>query len=449
MEKENKFKGMNIVVFIIFLVALLIVGIISYSIATKQNNISGKLENNSSSQEKIKNTDNKLIVDNSSKTQETKNIEETDNSSAKVKYVKEEIIWNTGKNEDIYYIKICGFDENEKEVWNYNTQEDKNDSQYGRIEYIGTYDNEIVLLGEFGILKALEYNTGRELWTNNEYKGLSSKQITDMKGNIYLYSYDQGKIFEIDKLGKTIKNIKIDNDLAPNEAEPEISIIYNNGNAEKIQMQWTEPAGLWDDDYHREFVLTIDLQTNKMDRTVKKIPISNNDEVSKLRKDELKIAGIGLGMTKNDVIRLYGNGYTETEKVVEDYDGNEHSDMIYNDLGLTIDLKYEDNKAVVDGVGLTGSKTEAIRKLKVSSTKEEVLKAFRKENIGAYYYSYTNADEIGDGIGFYEGNDKSVIQCIEIGLEGFILYEWDTNGKILFTLKDNKVTSISLYYGAE
>ena len=294
MEKENKFKGMNVVVFIIFLVALLVVGIVVYNMATKQNNVSGKIDNSSSNQEKIK---------------DIKSIEEPDNISIKVKYVKQETVWNKRKDEDYYYIKICGYDENGKEVWSYSTREDKNDSQYGRIEYIGTYNEEIVLLNEFGTLKALDFKAGKELWSNSEYGGFSSKQITDTKGNIYLYSNDQGKIFEINKQGKTLKNLKINEDLAPNETEPEISIIYNNGNAEKIQMQWTEPAGLWDDDYHREFVLTIDLQSNKMDRTVKKIPISNNNEVQKVENiiKELKAKGYHEIERKNYSFKLHSS----------------------------------------------------------------------------------------------------------------------------------------------
>ena len=294
MEEKTKFKGMNVVVFIIFLVALLVVGIVVYNMATKQNNVSGKLDNSSSNQEEIK---------------DIKSIEEPDNISIKVKYVKQETVWNKRKDEDYYYIKICGYDENGKEVWSYSTREDKNDSQYGRIEYIGTYNEEIVLLNEFGTLKALDFKAGKELWSNSEYGGFSSKQITDTKGNIYLYSNDQGKIFEINKQGKTLKNLKINEDLAPNETEPEISIIYNNGNAEKIQMQWTEPAGLWDDDYHREFVLTIDLQSNKMDRTVKKIPISNNNEVQKVEKiiQELKAKGYHEIERKNYSFKLHSS----------------------------------------------------------------------------------------------------------------------------------------------
>lgn len=294
MEEKTKFKGMNVVVFIIFLVALLVVGIVVYNMATKQNNVSGKLDNSSSNQEEIK---------------DIKSIEEPDNISIKVKYVKQETVWNKRKDEDYYYIKICGYDENGKEVWSYSTREDKNDSQYGRIEYIGTYNEEIVLLNEFGTLKALDFKAGKELWSNSEYGGFSSKQITDTKGNIYLYSNDQGKIFEINKQGKTLKNLKINEDLAPNETEPEISIIYNNGNAEKIQMQWTEPAGLWDDDYHREFVLTIDLQSNKMDRTVKKIPISNNNEVQKVENiiQELKAKGYHEIERKNYSFKLHSS----------------------------------------------------------------------------------------------------------------------------------------------
>jgi len=101
MEEKNKFKGMNIIVLIIFLVALLVVGIVAFNIATKQKNI-----HNSSIQTEI--TENVGKIEQPTKTETT-----TIDSAKPTKYMaafKYDLVNNQLSNFDIAFLKA----ENEK-----------------------------------------------------------------------------------------------------------------------------------------------------------------------------------------------------------------------------------------------------------------------------------------------------------------------------------------------
>ena len=164
---------------------------------------------------------------------------------------------------------------------------------------------------------------------------------------------------------------------------------------------------------------------------------TNNFQTGELLEDELKIAGIALEMKKSEVIGLLGNNYIETTPDLWDADLLYHSEMIYSELGLSIGITYEEveekggiiiSEGIVETVKLqNNASTKAIRNLGISSTKEDILKAFESTNI-------LKSEMLDDNVIVVGINEKDPN-----------IY----NAKIEFILEDEKVIQILLWYGAE
>lgn len=114
-------------------------------------------------------------------------------------------------NADSRYLIIYGYDKNANIVWQYTTPVESPVPQFTNLEYIGEYDHELVYLNEFGTIKALDFQTGEVLFSNNEYQDGQSVSHIDLNGNLYMYgSYKlEDVVFIMDKEGKTVKKIDI------------------------------------------------------------------------------------------------------------------------------------------------------------------------------------------------------------------------------------------------
>lgn len=114
-------------------------------------------------------------------------------------------------NADSRYLIIYGYDKNANIVWQYTTPVESPVPQFTNLEYIGEYDHELVYLNEFGTIKALDFQTGEVLFSNNEYQDGESESYIDIEGTLYLYgSYKlEDIVFIMNKEGKTVKKIDI------------------------------------------------------------------------------------------------------------------------------------------------------------------------------------------------------------------------------------------------
>lgn len=145
--------------------------------------------------------------------------EENDSSQEENEFITNE---NSSNNEvvkvdcvDIYaeerYLIIYGYDKNANIVWQYKTPIESPVPEFTNLEYIGEYDHELVYLNEFGTIKALDFQTGEVLFSNNEYQDGQSVSHIDLSGNLYLngaYKLED-VVFIMDKEGKTVKKIDI------------------------------------------------------------------------------------------------------------------------------------------------------------------------------------------------------------------------------------------------
>ena len=390
MEENNKFKRMNIIVLILCLVALVIIGIVVYNIAMKQSKV---LVNNSNNQENI-------AIENINKEQIAS-------------YSRDNISLN--EDELKKYLSVFSFLYSKSNVF----------------DIIETA-REIQNIPNIDMNNELQRTTINNIidsfyWENMEYENGVVKGIRDK--NDYPANFDDVFVYSKDTDSYEFgPNVPGDMNVA--HVINILDISYNN-ETYTIRYKYTVNTADFPTIDYIYYEKTIKLKYNPNSQYSKYKIVSLGEDkriVSKLTKDELKVAEIGLGMTKDDVIKLYGNAYIETEKIVEEYDGNEHSEMIYKDLGLLIGLTYEDNKAVVRSVILTEKQIEAIRSLYVSYTKEDVLNVFNSENI--------------KDLSSTEGK-------IVVGIEGFDPYGEHENGTIQFILKYNEVAKIILTYGAE
>ena len=121
----------------------------------------------------------------------------------KVTEIKTEII--SAENAS-HYMTVTGVNKNSKEIWNYKTDKvfvDQNDN----LEYFKTRNN-IVYLNVNGMIIALDKQTGKELWTNTEYRGSGSKYTIDEDNNLYLTSSFSPILFIVNEEGFTIRNIR-------------------------------------------------------------------------------------------------------------------------------------------------------------------------------------------------------------------------------------------------
>ena len=96
-------------------------------------------------------------------------------------------------------------------LWSYTT-ESYECTQYNRIEELLKTDDRYYF-SENGTVIALDCATGKVLWKNDEFGGVSTKCCMDEKGTLYLCAYTDPCFMAIDYDGKTVHRIeRFDND---------------------------------------------------------------------------------------------------------------------------------------------------------------------------------------------------------------------------------------------
>lgn len=141
------------------------------------------------------------IIDNK-KTDNNKNVEENGNANANNGLIVSEMKYEEDTN---HYLIIKKLDKDEKVVWTYTTAKDFV-GQYENIELLGE-NNDIVYVNELGTVTALDRETGKVLWKNNEYKGYQSLCTLDYEGYLYLTSESTPYLFVVSPEGKTVAKI--------------------------------------------------------------------------------------------------------------------------------------------------------------------------------------------------------------------------------------------------
>lgn len=184
----------------------------------------------------------------------------------------------------------------------------------------------------------------------------------------------------------------------------------------------------------------------------------NKKEVSSsnFSPDDLKILGVSLNMHKTEVINLLGNDFKETEPVMTYVDVYSYT-ATYSNLGIKITYEYsnfngEYTPEHVVQIELNSVNSKAMRNLSISSTKEDLLSSFNKENILNDVFG--DVDEDGGSTVFADvisdKTDKDKYETITIGYEGSKAYEADEYiGKASFLLKDDKIVAIRIHLGGE
>lgn len=199
----------------------------------------------------IKLESNNEVSNNTSIKQEEKQVNNIVSSNENEGQVKESYVTScevvnvthTEINTDVRYIVVSGYDKDGNVVWEYKTQKESPVPQFTTIEYIGAFNNEIVYINELGVIKGLDYKTGKVLFSNSEYKTGSSLNDIDLDGNLYLYGLENNVLFILNKNGKTVKRFEVKNNISnsdlPNAMNGgEMELLYENDKAKEIKIAY-------------------------------------------------------------------------------------------------------------------------------------------------------------------------------------------------------------------
>ena len=173
-----------------------------------------------------------------------------------------------------------------------------------------------------------------------------------------------------------------------------------------------------------------------------------NSEAEEFTNDDLFVNGITLGMTKKEVISKLGRNYKEGG-------WNDNSvitaSLIYSDLEINFLKLFNDDETKVLGeeankIYINSDKIITKRGIKIGSSIDEVLNAYRKENIAAYKVDTNENEEI-----FYNYNISNIsdIERIAVNVDGRVSEHESFSSTIEFGIKNGKVTSIIIWRGLE
>ncbi len=164
------------------------------------------------------------------------------------------------------YIIVYGYDAMGNITWEYETKKEVGVPQFTALEYFTEdYNTELVYLNELGTIKALDLKTGKEKWTNDEYKGRETLHCVDEKGNLYLFSTTNQVLFIADKEGNTIKRAEIKNEAlqVPVWLYQEMELTYTDDNSKAtavvIKLDDSDEA------MKKTYEVTIRLDNNKVE----------------------------------------------------------------------------------------------------------------------------------------------------------------------------------------
>lgn len=113
-------------------------------------------------------------------------------------------------NENGYYLKVYGYDANDKKIWEYVTDIDSEVAQYAKIELLKhDVKHGRIIIRENDKIKIIDEKTGKEIWSVSGFEGYCSYSDVDDSGNIYVYTMFEPRIYVISSEGKMKHNIAV------------------------------------------------------------------------------------------------------------------------------------------------------------------------------------------------------------------------------------------------
>ena len=113
-------------------------------------------------------------------------------------------------NENGYYLKVYGYDANDKKIWEYVTDIDSEGAQYAKVELLKhDVKHGRIIIRENDKIKTINDQTGIEIWSVSGFEGYCSYTDVDDSGNIYVYTIFQPRIYVISNEGKMKYNIEV------------------------------------------------------------------------------------------------------------------------------------------------------------------------------------------------------------------------------------------------
>lgn len=106
--------------------------------------------------------------------------------------------------EDNHYVKIMATDVDDNIIWKTETQKESTDKTYPSAEYLKE-EQGYVIVNDAGVLKALDLDTGKLIWKDEQYKKGGNSATVDWDCNTYVYSSEANKVTIYNKDGKIIK----------------------------------------------------------------------------------------------------------------------------------------------------------------------------------------------------------------------------------------------------
>ena len=153
-----------------------------------------------------------------------------------------------------------------------------------------------------------------------------------------------------------------------------------------------------------------------------------NVNANEISDNEFSMAGIELRTDIKSAIDRLGNNYTTTQLSNNEYRVN------YSNLGIAITFKaYSSDYTDINRIDITGGNYTTDRGIKINSTKDEVLNAYKPENI------------LKNGIN-EQGDNKYIIA---IGREGADYIDDNPEERIWFYIENDRVSEIVYWHGGE
>ena len=200
------------------------------------------------------------------KNDKTKNNEKSNDSNGIEQYkITSDII-----NSNEHYMVISAYNQKQNLVWSY-TSDKVSVPQYENLSYIGdtyscTSNKKLVYIAVNGSIIALDYQSGKVVWKNDDYTVSCGPVCIDKNGTIYASCAELLEIIIINNDGKTVKKL--------NGIEEGFSIGSGEGfwmndisleNDEKtLNLSYGE---MNEDGSEHEYVTKINLDNYKIDKT--------------------------------------------------------------------------------------------------------------------------------------------------------------------------------------
>ena len=171
-----------------------------------------------------------------------------------------------------------------------------------------------------------------------------------------------------------------------------------------------------------------------------------NDSANEFSNDDLYIEGITLGMSRKDVISKLGKNYTEN------WDDNSIlGRLIY--AGMDLDffrIKNDDETAIIGEelkrINIKNDTIVTSRGIKIGSSVDELLNAYKKENISAYRKVRTDIED-GDICFDYNISNINEIETIAVNEDGKVSSSENFSNTIQFDIENGIVSHIKIWNG--